>query len=162
MNYLLMNKISLLCLFLLLNLNITVYAQEVSFVKLVGEPEITITSGNETHISLLFLIKEGYHIQTAEVKDENLIASVLSIDAPEELIIDDPVYPEPVEFWMKDVEEPLHVYSDVVEIKVPVKALQTSDEGALLVNGKLYYQACDDFKCYFPRDFNFTMKINIE
>ncbi|MGK7390719.1 MAG: protein-disulfide reductase DsbD domain-containing protein [Candidatus Cyclobacteriaceae bacterium M2_1C_046] len=156
-----MNKNQILWFILFLNINI-VYAQEASFIKLVGEPEFTISSGDEKEISLVFLIKEGYHIQAAEVKDENLIPSVLSFDSPDEMIIEDPVYPKPIEFRMKDVEESLLVYSDVLEIHTSVKALNSTDRGAYIVNGKLYYQACDDFKCFFPRNFNFKMIINIE
>lgn len=159
---LLMNKICILWFIMFLNLYVPVDAQEISFVQLIEEPELTITSGNEEPVSLRFLIKEGYHIQAAEVKDENLIPSALSFDAPDGLKIDDPVFPQPDEFRMQGVEEVWHVYSDVLEVKIPVNALESMEEGVYTVNGKLYYQACDDFKCYFPRNFDFSMKINVK
>lgn len=162
MNYLLPNKIFILWLILFLHLNAPVQAQGPSFVQLNREPEFTIASGEEQHISLSFLIKEGYHIQADQVKDENLIPSVLSIDASDELIIGDPVFPQAVEFRMKGVEEALLVYSDVLEINVPIRTVKSVEKGAFLIKGTLHYQACDASKCYFPRDLNFIMEINIQ
>lgn len=162
MNYLLLIKSFILWLILFLQMTAPVYAQGPSFVQLKGEPEFTIESGKEQHILLSFLIKEGYHIQADQVKDENLIPSVLSIDTADHLIISDPIFPAAVEFKMKGVEEDMYVYSDILEINIPVKAVKSGGKGAVLVKGNLHYQACDAYKCYFPRDLPFTMKINIQ
>jgi hypothetical protein len=162
MHYLPLNKISFFWLILLLPLHASVQAQETSFVQLMtSEPEFKIVSGEEQHILLSFLIKEGYHIQANQVEDESLIPSVLSIDAPDELIIGDPVFPQAAEFRMKGAEEALHVYNDVLKIKVPVKTVKSVEKRLFLLKGQLHYQACDAYKCYFPRDLQFTMSINI-
>jgi len=162
MNYLLPNKIFILWLILFLYPNAPVQAQEPSFVQLNRKPEFTIASDEEQHISLSFLIKEGYHIQADQVKDENLIPSVLTVDASDVLIIGDPIFPPSIEFRMKGVEEALQVYSDVLEINVPVKTAKSVKKGLYHIKGTLHYQACDDSKCYFPRDLNFIMEINIQ
>jgi hypothetical protein len=142
--------------------NLFAQVQDSRFVELKDELEITMRPGKEKQISLSFLIKDGYHIQANRVQDENLIPSVLSLEAPEGLIIGDPVYPQADEFKMEGVEEALHVYGDVLKIDVPVRTIQYVEKGAFLIKGKLHYQACDAFKCYFPRDLNFIMKINIK
>lgn len=162
MHYLPASRILPLWLMLFLSLDVQVHAQETAFVQLKGDLEFTITSGEETHIPLSFLINEGYHIQANGVKDENLIPSVLSFDASDELILGDPVFPQAVEFRMKGEEESWLVYSDVVEINVPVRVVESVGRGAYLIKGTLHYQACDDAKCYFPRDLDFSMKINVE
>ncbi|CAN5352056.1 hypothetical protein BH23BAC1_BH23BAC1_08840 [soil metagenome] len=120
------NNISFLWLILLMYLRTPVYAQNHSFVQLKSEPVFTISSGEEQageeqDLSLFFVINEGYHIQADQVKDENLIPSVLSIEAPGELIIGVPVFPKAEEFRMNGVEEPLQVFSNVLEIKVLLK-----------------------------------------
>ena len=162
MHYLRHNKTSILWLILFLSLNASVLAQETAFVQLKGSPEFTLTSGEEKYIPLSFIINEGYHIQANQVKDENLIPSAISFQVSDELILGDPVFPQAVEFRMKGTEEVMDVYSDVLEINVPVRMLNPVEKGVLLVKGKLYYQACDDAKCYYPRDLDFTIKINIE
>lgn len=163
MDYLLPNKTLILWLFLPLFLKISDPGQEKAFVKLKEEPEYTFIAGQENHIQLSFLIREGYHIQAYQVKDENLIPSELTFEESDTLIFPgDPVFPEAVEFRMKGTEEAMDVYSDLLEIKVPLRTFKYLERGAYLIKGKLHYQACDDVKCYFPRDLPFTMKINIE
>lgn len=152
----------MLCLILFLQVYALAHAQEPSFVQLNKEPEFSVASGEQQHISLSFLIKEGYHIQAYQVKDENLIPTVLSIDASDEMILGDLIFPEAVEFRIKGREEALHVYNDVLEVNVPIKILKSVEKGEFFINGKLHYQACDDSKCYFPRDLHFIMKINIQ
>ena len=151
----------MLCLILFLQINALIYAQEPSFVQLNREPEFLIAPGEQQHITLSFLIKEGYHIQANQVKDENLIPTVLSIDTSGVFILGDPIFPEAVEFEMKGVEEALHVYSNVLEITVPVQVVKSVEKKEFTMNGTLHYQACDASKCYFPRDLHFTMKVNV-
>lgn len=162
MHYWPLNRISTLWLMLLLSLNAQLHAQETAFVQLSGDPEYTVTAGEETHIQLTFLINEGYHIQADQVKDENLIPSVLSFDTSAGLIIGDPIFPQAVELEVNGEEEAWLVYSDVLKINVPVRTVKGVEQGVLLIKGNLHYQACDDSKCYFPRDLGFSIKINVE
>lgn len=163
MNYLLHHKVYRLLLILFLQVNAIAHAQDPSFVQLNnGEPEFTVEAGEQQDITLTFQIKGGYHVQAYQVKEENLIPTVLTFDAPDHVSLGDPVFPEAVEFRMKGEEEPWHVYSDKLEINVPVRIKKAVEKGELSINGKLHYQACDNFKCYFPRDLNFIMKLNIQ
>lgn len=162
MNYLPLSSILPLWLMLFLSLKVQVHAQETAFVQLKEDPEFTIVSGEETYLQLSFHIREGYHIQANRVNDENLVPSVLTFNASDGLILGDPVFPQALEFRMKGEEEAWLVYSDVVEINVPVRVVETVDMGTYLVKGTLHYQACDHAKCYFPRDLPFSMKIKVE
>ncbi|CAN5314512.1 hypothetical protein BH23BAC1_BH23BAC1_50430 [soil metagenome] len=162
MPYLQTSKIYLIGGILYLYLISPVYSQEPIFVQLENEPAFSIAPGEEKNLLISFLIKPGYHIQANRVKDENLIPSVLSIDISEKLTLSDPIFPSAVEFRMSGVEEPLLVYNDVLKIYIPVKVAKTEEKGEIFVKGKLHYQACDASSCYFPRDLNFQMKINIE
>lgn len=162
MHYWLLNKIIALWLILLLNLNMLVVEQETAFVQLNREPEFSISPGGDQQVQLSFLIREGYHIQANQVRDENLIPSELSFEATDGLILGDPHFPEAVEFSMKGTEETMDVFSDTLEVRLPVSPLEQTGKGLFLIKGRLHYQACDDAKCYYPRDLNFTMRINIE
>jgi hypothetical protein len=156
------NKIFILWLVLFLPLCFKIQAQEISFVQLNKELEFTLSPGEEQEILLSFLIKDGFHIQANQVKDENLIPSSLIFDHHKDLLIGIPAFPPTVEFRMEGAEEDWHVYSDILEINVPVKILNTSEKREIVIKGKLHYQACDASKCYFPRDLPFNIKINLQ
>lgn len=162
MNCLPLNKIFIFYYLLFLQGHVFAQVQDPMFVELKGEPEFTVTIGEENLLSLTFLIKEGYHIQANRVHDENLIPSELSFEETGELRLGDPVYPEADELQMEGAKETLAVFGDVVEIKVPVKASETLEKGTFFIEGKLYYQPCDASKCYFPREFVFCMKIMVQ
>ncbi|MGM0582359.1 MAG: protein-disulfide reductase DsbD domain-containing protein [Bacteroidota bacterium] len=147
-------------LVLLLKATTLTYAQESSFVQLLKAPEYFAEEGK--YISLSFLIKEGYHIQANQVKDENLIPTVLSFDESDKLKLGEPIFPQTVEFKMKGQKTTWFVYKDTLDIKVPVKNIKSEEKKRYSINGKLYYQACDDYKCYFPRGLNFIMKIDMK
>jgi len=160
MRYLPINNLS--ALWLLLFLYVPSHAQQQAFVQLKDEPEFTITAGQDTHIQLSFVIHKGYHIQADSVNDENLIPSVLSFDASKGMVLGVPEFPQAVELEVEGEEEAWRVYSDVVEVKVPLRAGKGMEKGTYLVNGNLFYQACDKAKCYFPRDLPFSIKVNVE
>ena len=161
MNCLLKNKKQLL-LFISFLFQITlIQAQEQSFVAVDGKLEFTMVSGKEEHLTLSFLVKEGFHIQANQVKDENLIPTALYLSGPDQLLIGEPVYPAAAEFHMRGAEESLLVFGDELKITIPIQINEPAKKTYFL-NGKLHYQACDDRKCFFPRDLPFVIKINVE
>lgn len=162
MHYWLPNKILFVWLILFLHLNMLVVAQETAFVQLKGKPEFNVSPTGNQAVRLFFLIREGYHIQANQVRDENLIPSALTFETMEGLILGDPVFPEAVEFSMEGTEETMDVFSDTLEVGLPVRILKGAGKGPFLIKGKLHYQACDDTKCFYPRDLEFIMRINME
>lgn len=156
------NNILLFGFILILHVNVFAQVQDRRFVELKDKPEFTISPGEEKQLSLSFLIKEGYHIQAHQVMDENLIPSVLTFEASEEVIIGDPIYPQADELKMEGVKEALAVYGDVLRIKVPVRTANPVEKGTFLIKGKLYYQPCDAYKCYYPRELNFSRRITVQ
>lgn len=164
MNYLLHNDIFLFGLILVLQVNAPAHAQqratqESSFVQLNVAPEFSITPGKQKYISLSFFIKEGYHIQAHQVKHENLIPTKLNMDTSDVVIFGNPIFPEAVEFRMKGSDEVLQVYRDTLVIDVPIMSVKSVEKEKFPINAKLFYQACDNSKCYFPRELFFIMKL---
>jgi hypothetical protein len=149
-------------LLLFLLLPAAVPAQESTFVRLKETPELSIPSGTVFNIQLYFLIREGFHIQAHQVKDENLIPTAVTFTGPDELHFGTPVFPGAEKFTMKGTVEPLEVYSDTLVVSVPVATEKSPDKKMFLVRGRLSYQACDDAKCYYPRNLDFTLTIHLE
>lgn len=161
MHYLLKIKKAWFVFFLVFPLSIALQAQEESFVQVDGDLKFDISPGEEKHVTLSFIIKEGFHIQANQVTNENLIPSELSINPPNKFVFGEAVFPESKKFIMKGAAEALLVYSDTLKIYLPVKAMESAEKGNIPMKGKLHYQPCDSSKCYFPRDLIFDLVANI-
>jgi len=118
-----------------------------------------ISPGEKKNLEIEFNIKEGYHIQADHVLDENLIPTSLSLTSPDEILVYDPVFPDPIPFHLKNVEDTMEVFHQHLKISLPVVIKENTNEGIYTVHGNLYYQACDSVKCYFPRDLPFEIRI---
>lgn len=123
--------------------------------------EREVTPGRSNVIVISFIIKEGYHIQADEVKDENLIPTSITLQTSEEIKITNLVFPEPEEFAMAGVSEPLMVFSGFLDVRLTMSLHERSATGLHFVEGILNYQACDSRQCLFPRSLPFTIKLNV-
>ena len=152
MNFLLLNRILTVWAFLFINL--TLYAQETSFVLLEGKPVFTVRSDKKDHLYLHIIIKEGYHIQANQVNDENLVPTRLSFDSPDGIHFGNPIFPKTEDLLIEGLDNPWKVYSGKLVIKVPIQLEKrvVMGKGNLIIDGNLFYQACDDKKCFFPID----------
>lgn len=162
MNYWQQNNLIIILVVLILLGTGPVLAQQRSFVQLHEEHEYEVPRGEPASITLSLLVDEGYHIQADEVDDQNLIPTELYFDAPEELSLGEPVFPEAKQLRVTGEDKPWPAFSDVVHIKVPVEVPGNSEQKSYTIDGTLHYQACDKSKCYFPRDHNFTVRLHVE
>jgi hypothetical protein len=71
--------------------------------------------------------------------------------------VDDPVYPEPVRYLFKPLNEQVLVYKAPFTLRRPISVGEGEDQRRLLasrrtleIRGTLRYQACDDRVCYLP------------
>lgn len=142
---------------------IVVCAQTVSFVEYIGEKKFLINTGKEALIELYFRVKDNYHIQANQLNDENLIPTTLNLTGPDNFAAGKALFPPPEKFLMTGTDEQLDVFSNQFKIYVPVKInnFKTQDKHSLVLNGNLFYQACDSVKCYYPRNLDFLLNIEI-
>ena len=145
------------CYSLLILLSVSMsYGQDFHFVKFVSEDVEIIHEYESTTVTLLFEILDGYHIQLEKVEDENLLATKINFDNQLQILN--------TEFTCMHFEsvildkKALQVLSHSFEVKVKLKSKNNSDFNIL--KGNLFYQTCDDFKCYFPRELDFAVSIN--
>ncbi|WP_215225510.1 protein-disulfide reductase DsbD family protein [Echinicola shivajiensis] len=148
-------KISLGCLALLLLSSNTV--QEKHWLTFFSK-EINLNVNSE-FIELVFHIDPEMHIQANRVKDPNLIPTKISIDWPAKLEVSPPQYPNYKILRLKGSEEGLQVYTGKLLVKYP---LGKPTAGVYRIEGDILYQACNEYKCFFPRTLNFSFLLNIE
>lgn len=161
MNFFKINSYVHVCALYLLLIT-QVQAQTSSFVEFLGNTEVFIKPGGHKTVTLTFLINEKYHIQGAFIDNEYLIPTRLTFTSKEEIVIGSVQFPAPHKFWMASVDEPLEVFSNKLEIKVPLEVSKSSKRGVYPMKGSLYYQACDSVKCYYPRNLDFEVKVLIQ
>ena len=135
-----------------------IHGQEFQFVKFVSDDVQIVRELESATVSLPFEILDGYHIQLEMVEDENLLATKIDfVNQPQLEIMNSKFECMHFETVVLD-KKALQVLSHSFEVKVKLK-LADNFKSALL-KGKLFYQTCDDFKCYFPRELFFTVPIN--
>lgn len=110
---------------------------------------------NEVKIILPFKIKAGYHIQAEKDIPENIIPTEFSVQ-------------ENPGFEVLEKQFIIREYDTVILDKVIHKVLSDEFQVELLIKpysldkplnlkGELYYQACDERQCFYPRKLNFDI-----
>lgn len=145
-----------LFLFIVLSLFGDQQKQFVSFI----DTEVSLSKEKDVlTITLPFLIQEDYHIQVASEVLDNLIATEISFEQNGSFKI------ESYEFSLTNYDtvvlnEFTHkVLSDRVEVTVALKFIEDKSGKGIRLKGELYYQACDDQRCFFPRTLVFNVDL---
>lgn len=127
----------------------------------VNVPTVTVQAGRQSVISVSVEVKNGYHIQANEVKDEYIIPTTLEIDGGKEFVIKKQVFPSAKKFKLEGTDQYLDVYDGRFEIQTSFIAQTKSQKKVHHLNGKLNYQACDSVRCLFPRTVEFLIEVNV-
>lgn len=133
--------------------------QQKQFVNF-DKDEVRQTKQKELIIVVIpFNIDEGYHIQAESETKDNLIATEITFEKNKDFNIIDQ------EFSLTHYETVVlnqfthKVLSNKLEVTVTLKPKRKISSLNNKLKGKLYYQACDDRQCFFPRTLNFVATI---
>ena len=133
--------------------------KEIQFAEFTGPVKVNLVSGEKTILTLQFKINDGYHIQSNDVGDEFLIPTSMIFEPTKLLSIGDPVYPNARLFHIENSDTPFWVFSESIEIELPIINLEQTEE-LLVIKGILHYQPCDSKRCFYPRDLPFEIEVN--
>ena len=133
--------------------------QQKQFVSF-NDTEVRISVEKEILIiTLPFTIDEDYHIQAESEVLDNLIATEISFEQNGSFEI------ESYEFSLTNYDTVVlnqfthRVLSDRVEVTVTLRLKGENVKKNNELKGELYYQACDDQRCFFPRTLGFNVDI---
>lgn len=125
-------------------------------------PLATVRAGKAGEIELRFRVAPGFHINSNTPKSEFLIATVLKLDAPTDIVIGRVRYPKGEELSFPFApDEELSVYSGNFAIAVMVRPLHDVIPTKYMVRGQLRYQACDKAACYPPKNLPVQFEIKV-
>jgi peroxiredoxin len=131
------------------------------FIQFKGGKSTNFVTGGLCAITVSFQIKDGYHIQANEVDDDSLIPVKLEMETCEGISYGIPIFPEWKEFKMEGTNDRLRVFDEMLDVKIPLTVSKEKSPRDYLIKGNLHYQACDSWKCYFPRVLEFEVSFSI-
>lgn len=130
------------------------------FVEINQIPEWEILPGERKNLEINIWILEGYHILAEQVQDDNLVpASLTVMEVPVNIIVYNPVFPEPISYKLKDAQDSISVFQKTLRIYIPVEVKKEAQIGSYKIEMNLQYQACDSLKCFSPRALPFMINV---
>lgn len=151
-----MNFYSLILLFFISLFGI----QDKQFVEFKSDEVKIATSKEYVTVTLPFEILESYHIQTEKIENNNFIPTEIHFEDPEGFKILNYQFSKVNRENLVLDELKCEVLGGILEVTVELEKKSSSSK-ALDLKGYLYYQACDDMRCFYPRSLNFSVKKSI-
>ena len=105
-------------------------------------------------------LPEGFHTQSNRPRDPSLIPTVLTIEPPSGVRVEELVFPPSTDFVQMGQDEPLSVFEREFVIGVELSVAGLSP-GPVEVAGRLRYQACDENLCYAPTTVPVTWTLDV-
>jgi Thiol:disulfide interchange protein DsbD, N-terminal len=122
--------------------------------RVTSEPiaAVHVTMGRSTPVAFTFHIKPGFHVNSHQPSQPQLIPTDLMFSPPEDLVIAKKQYPEGLLVMFPfDPNNKLSVYAGDIVVRAVVLAAPKAGAGNYTVHGELKYQACDSNSCYPPK-----------
>ena len=107
-------------------------------------------AGAKATVSLRVQLPPDIHVQANKPKDPSLIPTVLTVDVPPGVVVEEVTYPPPSELTQADRGEKLAVLGPEFTIDVRLSVSATAPAGTVKLPARLRYQACNDKVCFPP------------
>jgi thiol:disulfide interchange protein DsbD len=121
----------------------------------------TATPGGKARVALKVDLPEGLHTQSDKPRDPTFIPTVLTVETPAGVTVEEIVFPPASDLKQAGLPEPLSVFGEHFAIGVEVSLANNVQAGELVLPAKLRYQACDANLCYPPATANVQWKVPV-
>ena len=111
-------------------------------------------AGSAARLALRVALPEGFHVQSNAPRDPTLIPTVLTIDAPAGVSVEEIVYPPPTDLEQVGQKQPLAVFEREFAIGVVVRVDSKAAPGEIALPAHLRYQTCNAQLCFAPTTAN--------
>ncbi|HUR20080.1 MAG TPA: cytochrome c biogenesis protein CcdA [Vicinamibacterales bacterium] len=109
-----------------------------------------LRAGASVRLAMRVELSPELHVQANVPSDPGFIATVLTVDPPAGVTVDELVYPVATDLKQFGIDEPLKVYGHDFVIGVRVTLAPTVEPGTVVIGARLRYQACNDKVCFRP------------
>ena len=118
--------------------------------------------GTDVHAALQVHLPEGYHTNSNQPRDPNLIPISVTFDPPPPgITFIEVVFPPATDLAQRGADQPLRVFSGDFNIGVALKVAGSAAPGTVKLPATLRYQACDEVACYAPARISVTWDLNV-
>ena len=117
--------------------------------------------GGSARAALKVALPDGLHTQSNKPRDETLIPTELTINAPAGVVVKEIVWPPATDLKQAGVDKPLAVFEQTFAIGVELALASGVPAGDLAVPARLRYQACDSSLCYPPANADVSWTIPV-
>jgi thiol:disulfide interchange protein DsbD len=106
--------------------------------------------GDDIRAALQVRLPDGFHVQSNRPRDPSLIPTVITVEPPDGVSVDEIVFPAPTDLKQAGLDQPLAVFEQNFVIGLRLTVRGGVPPGDVVVPGRLRYQACDASMCYVP------------
>jgi len=106
--------------------------------------------GGRVRAALVVKLPEGFHVQSDKPRDPLLIPTVLTIDSPPGVTVDEIVYPPAIDATLVGSDQPLAVFEREFAIGIEFNLADSLTLGPHTIPARLRYQSCNDTTCCAP------------
>jgi thioredoxin:protein disulfide reductase len=122
-----------------------------------------VKAGSSVHAALQVHLPEGYHTNSNQPRDPNLIPISVTFDPPPAgITFNEVVFPPATDLAQRGVDQPLRVFSGDFTIGVALTVADTVANGSVKLPAMLRYQACDEVACYAPTRVPVAWDLSVE
>lgn len=129
-------------------------------IKIVVSPQNLVRDASTT-LKIILKIPENFHIQAYKPAEELLIPTRITFDEAEDIILGEPIYPEPVKLTATWSEVTLLVYEGETVIQVPIQISEDASIGKHEIKGILSFQGCTATSCLPPQNKRFSLTMGV-
>ena len=109
-----------------------------------------IRAGSTVRLAMRVVLAPELHVQSNTPADPGFIATVLTVEPPAGMAVEELVYPAASELKQVGLDAPLSVYEHDFVIGVRLKVAPTVAPGTVVISARVRYQACNDRVCFRP------------
>jgi thioredoxin:protein disulfide reductase len=122
----------------------------------------TAVAGAKVRLALKVVLPEGLHTQSDKPRDPTFIPTVLTVEPPAGVTVEEIVFPPASDLKQEGLPEPLSVFGEHFAIGVAASLAPGVPAGEFTIPATLRYQACDAKVCYAPTTGNVQWALRVE
>ncbi len=117
--------------------------------------------GSVVHALLIVNVQDGWHINAANPRDENLIPTLVEIQKKKVIDSVSIHFPPAEERKFDFSEDMMEVYEGTIRILVRMEIWKSARPGTYLIPATVHYQSCSNSICLAPTSVSVNMPIRI-
>ena len=109
-----------------------------------------LRAGSTVRLAMRVVLAPELHVQSNTPRDPGFIPTVLTVDAPAGITVEELVYPVATDLTQEGLDEPLAVYGHDFVVGVRVTVAPDVALGTTVISARVRYQACNNTVCFRP------------